>query len=121
METGKIGRVGEDVLLERVVAELQRQAVSTRSASQGKVETYLGDCSQATVPQLFGKILLGLANFFEVLLEPPLSPLRVRNFGRSSSVGADRVLRRDENVGGRESGDEDDATVGLESELVGRG
>lgn len=90
MESGQGGRVGENVFFERVVAELweRRREVSVRNEQAPRNENArLGNSSQTTIPQFLRKVGLGLSDLLQVLLEPILSSLRVRN-GRVGLVGS---------------------------------
>ena len=97
MQARLVRAVGQDVLFERVVAELPDRKYIFRLLTHGRTggcgvgKTYLGDGGPVLLPERLRELLLRLAGSREVLSQPSLADLRVR-------LGAGRAWGRSDGV-----------------------
>ena len=103
------------MFFKRVVAELDRE--SQMSECDGK-DAYLGNGGPVVVPQLPCEIRLCPALLVEVAFDPGFAYLRMGL--RLACHRAKGVLGGDDELGGCECANEDDASIGFERENVGR-
>lgn len=77
MQPSQVRRIGENVFLERVVAELWANCVRLELMSDTNLSAHFRDRSQPSIPQLVRQIFFSFADLLQMLVEPPFSTLRM--------------------------------------------
>lgn len=108
MQSCFVGRVRQDVFFEGVVAQLDL-SVRTWDGVMGARDTDLGHGGPVVVPQPLCELLRRFSRSLEMAQQPALADLGVALWGVLD--GPEGVLRRDNEFGRCEGGDEDNASV----------
>ena len=106
MQAGLFERVREDVFFKTIITELWACEDQIKESQR---RTHLGYRCPAFLPQDFRKLLRRPPRSFKMMREPALTGLSMAF--RSTLNRAYRMLRGDQELGGGQCGNEDDASV----------